>query len=205
MSTDSAQNNGAVSEYDAAVKEYHASRARYIRTVTSDTERILRETVAKRRDPLTREITDLSLLARSRFETRKATLQAYAAKAPSRVTAAGLQPPSAAEWLVAGIDKLYKAALKANAEFVECNEILKKRKDKLDELDREVRALVEKNGHDLIAQLETAAGLEAAFKRDPLLSRAHARMIAAQPRRAPSSEPADGAEPVAEAGPSPLA
>jgi hypothetical protein len=197
MSPDAARNDGGSSEYEAAVREYHASRARYIRTVTSDTERILREAVAKRRDPLMREITDLSALARVRFETRKATLQAYAAKAPGRVTAAGLQPPSAAEWLISGIDKLYKAALKANEEFVECNDIIKKRKEKLEEIDREVRTLIEKNGRELIAQLETAAGLERAFKRDPLLSRAHARMIAAQARRTP---PPDGAPPAADAG-----
>ncbi len=51
MSTDQ------ISDYDGCVREYHASRARYIRTVTADTEKRLMETYAKRRDPIKLEIT----------------------------------------------------------------------------------------------------------------------------------------------------
>ena len=173
-----------IADYDASVREYHASRARYIRTVTSDTEKQLMETVAKRRDPLKEELTNLTSLARVRFETRQATLKAYAAKAPGRVSNSGLLPPSPAERVVGGIDKLYKAAVKAAEEFNEVNEIIKKRKDKLEAIDAEVRTVLEQHGRDLIAQLETPTGLEGAFKRDPLLARAHARMVAAESRRA---------------------
>jgi hypothetical protein len=171
-------------DYDASVREYHASRARYIRTVTSDTEKQLMETVAKRRDPLKEELTNLTSLARVRFDTRQATLKAYAAKAPGRVSNSGLLPPSPAERMVGGIDKLYKAAVKAAEEFNEVNDIIKKRKDKLEAIDSEVRTVLEQHGRDLIAQLETPTGLEGAFKRDPLLARAHARMVAAESRRA---------------------
>jgi hypothetical protein len=180
VSTD--QQTGA-GEYDASVREYHASRARYIRTVTNDTEKKLLETVAKRRDPLKEEINNWQALARARFETRQSTLKAYAAKAPGRVSTSGLLPPSAAERMTGGIDKLYKAAVKAAEEFNEVNEIIKKRKEKLDAIDHEVRTVVEQHGRDLIAQLETPTGLEGAFKRDPLLERAHSRMIAAEARR----------------------
>jgi len=170
-------------DYDASVREYHASRARYIRTVTSDTEKQLMETVAKRRDPIKEELTNLTSLARVRFETRQQTLKAYAAKAPGRVSNSGLLPPSPAERMIGGIDKLYKAAVKAAEEFNEVNEIIKKRKDKLEAIDSEVRTVLEQHGRDLIAQLETPTGLEGAFKRDPLLARAHARMVAAESRR----------------------
>jgi hypothetical protein len=180
VSTD--QQTGA-GEYDASVREYHASRARYIRTVTTDTEKKLMDTVAKRRDPLKEEINNLQSLARARFETRQSTLKAYAAKAPGRVGAGGLLPPSAGERMIGGIDKLYKTAVKAAEEFNEVNEIIKKRKEKLDAIDHEVRTVLEQHGRDLIAQLEMPTGLEGAFKRDPLLERAHSRMVAAEARR----------------------
>lgn len=178
MSTDQ------VSDYDASVREYHASRARYIRTVTSDTEKRLMETVAKRREPIKTELTNLSALARARFEARQLTLREYAAKAPGRVGSGGLLPPSPAERMIGGIDKLYKSAVKAAEEFNEVNEIIKKRKEQLEKIDEEVRTLLEQHGREVIAQLETPTGLEGAFKRDPLLGRAHARMVAAEARRA---------------------
>jgi hypothetical protein len=168
---------------DASVAEYHASRARYIRTVTSDVEKRLLESVGKRRTPLMEEINNLTTLARSRYDAYQATLKAYSAKSPSRVTAGGLLPPGPADRVIAGIDKLYKAAVKAAEEFSEVNDIIKKRKDNLEEIDRKLREQLEKYGRDLIAQLETPAGLESAFKRDPLLYRAHARMMQAQSRR----------------------
>ena len=85
------------------------------------------------------------------------------------------------EWHIeAGADE---AAVKAAEEFNEVNEIIKKRKEKLDAIDHEVRTVLEQHGRDLIAQLETPTGLEGAFKRDPLLERAHSRMIAAEARR----------------------
>jgi hypothetical protein len=183
VSTDQHVSDARVPDYDASVREYHASRARYIRTVTTDTEKKLMETVAKRRDPLKEEINNLTALARSRFEARQMTLRAYAAKAPGRVSAGGLLPPSPAERMIGGIDKLYKAAVKAAEEFNEVNDIIKKRKEKLDKIDDEVRTVLEQHGRDLIAQLESPTGLEGAFKRDPLLARAHARMLAAEARR----------------------
>ena len=50
------------------------------------------------------------------------------------------------------------------------------------------------HGRDLIAQLETPTGLEGAFKRDPLLARAHARMQAAEARRESVLESTPGGE-----------
>jgi hypothetical protein len=170
----------AVSEVEAATSEYHSSRARYIRTITSDVEKRLLESIGKRRAPLMEEIGNLSTLAHARFDAYQTALKAYAAKAPSRATASALLPPGPGERLISGIDKLYKAALKAAEEYNEVNGIIKKRRESLDEMDKKMREQVEKYGRDLIAQLETPAGLEAAFKRDPLLGRAHARMAQAQ-------------------------
>jgi hypothetical protein len=172
-----------VGDYDASVREYHASRARYIRTVTADTEKKLMENVAKRREPIKLEINNLTALARARFEARQLTLREYAAKAPGRVGSGGLLPPSPAERMIGGIDKLYKSAVKSAEEFNEVNEIIKKRKEQLEKIDEEVRNLIEQQGREIIAQLETPKGLEGAFKRDPLLGRAHARMVAAEARR----------------------
>jgi hypothetical protein len=194
VSTDQVD-DARVPDYDASVREYHASRARYIRTVTADTEQKLMETVAKRREPIKEEINNLTALARVRFEVRQTTLKAYAAKAPGRVSTGGLLPPAPAERMIGGIDKLYKAAVKAAEEFNEVNEIVKKRKEKLDQIDYEVRSLLEQHGRDLIAQLETPTGLEGAFKRDPLLGRAHARMLAAEARRASVREASLAAAP----------
>ena len=184
MNTDQLAGRTQAPDHDDSVAEYHASRARYIRTVTADTEKRLLETVAKRRDPLKEEITSLTALARARFETRQQTLREYKAKAPHRVTATGLLPPSPTERIIPGIDKLFKTAAKAAEEFNEVNEIIKKRREKLDKIDDEVRAVLEQHTREIIAQLESPVGLEGAFKRDPLLEQAHKRMLAAEARRA---------------------
>ena len=104
------------------------------------------DTVAKRREPIKAEITNLTALARARFEARQLTLREYAAKAPGRVSAGGLLPPSPAERVIGGIDKLYKTAVKAAEEFNEVNDIIKKRKEQLDKIDEEVRTLLESTG-----------------------------------------------------------
>jgi hypothetical protein len=168
---------------ELAVSEYQASRARYIRTITTDLEQRLQHTIGKRREPLVEEIANLTVLAHGRYEVYQDALKAYAAKAPARVKAGGIQAPTPAERMISGIDKLYKAALKAAEEFRECDHIIKKRKHRLEEIDYKMRVQLEQYGRDLIAQLETPAGLEGAFKRDPLLGRAHARMLGAQARR----------------------
>jgi hypothetical protein len=184
VNTDPAIDGTGVPDQDDSIAQYHASRARYIRTVTADTEKRLLETVAKRRDPLKEEIANLTARARSRFEMRQQTLRDYKAKAPNRVTAAGLLPPSPTERVIPGIDKLFKTAAKAASEFNEVNDIIKKRKEKLDAMDSEIRTVIEQHTRDIIAQLETPLGLEGAFKRDPLLEQAHKRMLATEARRA---------------------
>ena len=169
---------------DVTVAQYHASRARYIRTVTSGVEQRLMESVGKRRRPLAEEISNLTQLARGRYNIYQDALKAYAAKAPSRVKRGGLLPPSMADNMIGGISKLYKTALKAAEEFREVEGMIKNLKARLEEMDSQMREQVEQYGRSLIAQLGTPSGLQGAFMRDPLLSRAHARMLAAESRRA---------------------
>jgi len=180
VSTLHAGDNPPSLEYHAAVAEYHASRARYIRTVTSDAEKRLMETIGKRRESLREEISNLTVLAQHRYEAYQDGLKTYAQKAPSRVTSGSMKPPLPSDRMIKGISKLYKDAVKAAEDFREVNDIIKKRKDKLGEVDYKLRVQLEQYGRDLIAQLETETGLEGAFRRDPLLSRAHARMVAAK-------------------------
>jgi len=169
---------------DTTVAEYHASRARYIRTVMAGVEQRVMETIGKRRGPLMEELANLRLLAHSRYDVYQAALRAYAEMAPGSVTASGLLRPSPARHIIRDVDRVYKAAVKAAAEFSECEALIKKRKEQLEQIDQKMRAQVEQYGRDIIAQLETPAGLERAFMRDPLLRRAHARMCEVQARRA---------------------
>ncbi len=183
MSALDAVEPGPDSVYQSGVAEYQASRARYIRSVTSGVEQRFMETIGRRRDSLREEIANLTELAQHRYDAYQASLKAYAVKAPGRVTGGGIMPPSPTDRVVRGIDKLYRSAVQSAEAFREVNDIIRKRKDKLGEIDYKLRQRVEEFGRDLIAQLETESGLEGAFKRDPLLGRAHARMLAARARQ----------------------
>jgi hypothetical protein len=96
------------------------------------------------------------------------------------VSATSLLPPAPTDRVGNfGVDKLFKSAVKAAEDFNEVNEILRKRRESLDVIDTEMREVLQKHNEDLIAFLETPDGLANAFKRDPLLGQAHARMKAA--------------------------
>ncbi len=168
-----------LTELEAATKAYELSRARYIRTVTSDAEQKLKEAVAKRREALATEINNLVSLAHIRHEARVATLRAYAARCPGRVRGTELLPPPPGG-AFNGTDKVYRAALTAADEFNEVNEILRTRREILEAIDGEMRTRLTEYNENLIAMLESPDGLSTAFRRDPLLERAHQRMKAAQ-------------------------
>jgi len=121
------------------------------------------ETIGKRCGALREEIASLTLLAADRRETYQAARKACEANPTSR--------------------KHYEAAIRAADEVREANDVIKKRKDKLSDVEWKLRVQVEQYGRDLIAQLETESGLETAFRRDPLLGRAHAQMLAARERQ----------------------
>lgn len=140
----------------------------------------MQEAVCKRRDLLNEEVQNLTLLVKSRHATREQTLRDYAQKCPGRVTSAGVPlPPGGVAF---GADKLYRAAVKSADEFTEANELLRKRRESLEQLNGELQRKMQKYHAQLIRQLETPDGLANAFRLDPLLERAHARMRAATPR-----------------------
>ena len=174
----------AAMEAEAAIREYEASRDRYCHTLRADAEEKVLKTVVARRQKLTDEIENLRMLAKMRGDARTAALKAYAQRCPGRVTATSLLPPAATDRVGGfGVDKLFKTAVKAAEEFNEVNDILKKRRASLEEIESEMRTVLQKHNDDLIRFLETPTGLENAFKRDPLLGRAHARMKAAVAQR----------------------
>jgi hypothetical protein len=172
----------AAQEADAAIREYELSRDRYFVTLRADAEEKVRASVVKRTGKLSEEIENLRSLARIRNDARAIALKAYAERCPGRVTATSLLPPSPTDH-IAGADKLFKAAVKAAEEFAEVNDILKKRREAMEAIETEMRATLRKHNEDLVRFLETPSGLENAFKRDPLLGRAYARMKAAIAQR----------------------
>ena len=70
---------GFMDRDDGLIAEYHASRARYIRSVTADVEERLMASVEKRRAPLLAEINNLTVLGRDRYDTYRAGVAAYKA------------------------------------------------------------------------------------------------------------------------------
>ncbi len=172
----------AAQDADAAIREYEFSRDRYMLTLRAAAEEQVLKAFGPRRDKLNEEINNLRTLARVRSDARTTAVKAYAQRCPTRVQGTAFLPPGPAE-RVGGGDKLFKAAMKAHEEFNEVNDILKKRKDAIDAIEAEMRTILQKRNEDLIRMLETPSGLENAFKRDPLLGRAHARMTAAVANR----------------------
>jgi hypothetical protein len=168
----------AAMEAEAAIREYELSRDRYFHVLRVDAEERVAKSVAGRREKLIEEIDNLRSLARIRNDARAQALRVYGQRCPGRVTSTSLLPPAATDRL-GGADKLFKAAVKAAEEFAEVNDILIKKREALEAIEAEMRAVLQKHNEDLIRFLETPSGLENAFKRDPLLGRAHARMMAA--------------------------
>jgi hypothetical protein len=172
----------AAMEAEAAIREYELSRDRYFHSLRVDAEEKVAKSVATRREKLLEEIENLRALTKIRGDARTQALRVYQQRCPGRVTATSLLPPAATDRM-GGADKLFKAAVKAAEEFAEVNDILKKRREALEAIESEMRTVLQKHNDDLIRFLETPSGLENAFKRDPLLGRAHARMKAAIAQR----------------------
>jgi hypothetical protein len=174
----------AAQEAEAAIHEYEFSRDRYMHSLRVAAEEQVAKAVGPRREKLAQEIENLRSLVRVRSEARTEAVKAYAQRCPGRVQGTAFLPPAPTDRVGNfGVDKLFKAAMKAHEELTEVNEILKKRREALDALDTEMRSILQKRNEDLIKMLETPVGLENAFKRDPLLGRAHARMKAAVAQR----------------------
>ncbi len=186
---DEAAGGAADFEADEVVAAYEAAKLRYIRAVTQDAEARLYDAFAKRREAIAAEIGDLRELAKRRQDAANAAATAYAMKLPHRVRKTGVRPPSIVERLrsLNAIDDLYREAVKASAELDDVNDLLRKRRDRLDAMERETRRAIYLREEAVRKKLQTPEGL-ASLHADPLVRTAFAKMQSVMNDRAKFDE-----------------
>jgi hypothetical protein len=174
---------------EAVVQAYENAKLSYIRGITQEAEMRLREAFAKRREAINEEIGNLRTLARSRQEAANQTAQAYAKKLPHRVRKSGVRAPSFFERLRTfnKVSKLYRNAARASAELDEVNELLRKRRDRLEQMERETRRSIYLREESVRKKLQTPEGL-AALHADPVVKAAFQKMQNAMNERAKYEE-----------------
>jgi hypothetical protein len=165
--------------------QFDFAKARYARTITSDSVKGVIEAAARERSKLTEEIKNLQILSRARYEAAAKAAQEYGMLLPHRVGKTWLQPPTALERVgeFYGSMRLYKAAAKAAKEFTEVQELLAKRHSALANLERQLRERLDSQEAIVQENLSTPSGLKYALRRDPLLNQAyeHLRKVANGP------------------------
>jgi hypothetical protein len=105
------------------------------------------------------------------------------------VRKAGVRPPSFWERVVTvnAVDRFYRAAAKAGEELDEVNELLRKRRDRLDAMERETRRSIYLREEAVRKKLQTPEGL-AALHADPMVKAAFAKMQGVMNERAKYDE-----------------
>lgn len=174
---------------EALIQAYEGAKLRYIRGITADAETKLREAFAKRREAINEEIGNLRMLAKARQEVAMSTAQKYAVKLPHRVKKTGVRPPSFWERLITfnSIDRFYRNASIAAEELEEVNELMRKRRDRLDAMERETRRSIYLREEAVRKKLQTPEGL-AALHGDPMVKAAFTKMQAVMNERAKYEE-----------------
>ncbi len=174
---------------EATISAYESAKLRYIRAITQDAEIKLREAFGKRREAINDEITNLRSLAKVRGDAATAAAQKYAVKLPHRVRKSGVRPPSFWERLITfnAVDRYYRTAQKAAEELDEVNELLRKRRDRLDAMERETRRSIYLREEAVRKKLQTPEGL-AALHADPMVKAAFAKMQGVMNERAKYDE-----------------
>jgi hypothetical protein len=174
---------------EAAIGAYESAKLRYIRAITQDAETKLREAFGKRREAINDEITSLRELAKQREDVAKSATAKYAVKLPHRVRKTGIRRPSFWERFVSfnRIDKVYRAAQKAADELDEANDLLRKRRDRLDAMERETRRSIYLREEAVRKKLQTPEGL-AALHADPMVKAAFSKMQGVMNERAKYDE-----------------
>jgi hypothetical protein len=174
---------------EEVIGAYESAKLRYIRAITQDAETKLREAFGKRREAINEEIANLRDLAKSRQDAASAAATKYAARLPHRVRKAGVRPPSFWERVVTfnAVDRFYRAAAKAGEELDEVNELLRKRRDRLDAMERETRRSIYLREEAVRKKLQTPEGL-AALHADPMVKAAFAKMQGVMNERAKYEE-----------------
>lgn len=174
---------------EATIGAYESAKLRYIRAITQDAETKLREAFGKRREAINDEIANLRGLSKSRSEAAEKAAQRYAVKLPHRVRKTGVRAPSFWERLITfnSVDKLYRNAQKAAEELDEVNDLLRKRRDRLDAMERETRRSIYLREEAVRKKLQTPEGL-AALHADPMVKAAFAKMQGVMNERAKYDE-----------------
>jgi len=173
----------------AVVQAYENAKLAYIRGITLEAENKLREAFAKRREAINEEIGNLRTLAKSRQDTATQTAAAYAKFLPNRVRKSGVRPPSFFERLrtLNRVAKLYRNAARASQELDEVNELLRKRRDRLEQMERETRRSIYLREESVRKKLQTPEGL-AALHADPVVKASFQKMQAVMNERAKYEE-----------------
>ena len=174
---------------ESAINAYESAKLNYIRSITQDAENKLREAFGKRREEINDEISNLRELAKSRQDAASAAAQKYAQKLPHRVRKTGVRPPSIWERLMTfnAVERWYRKAAEAADECDEVNELLRKRRDQLDAMERETRRSIYLREEAVRKKLQTPDGL-AALHADPMVRAAFAKMQGVMNERAKYDE-----------------
>jgi hypothetical protein len=173
----------------AVIQAYENAKLRYIRGITAEAENKLREAFAKRREAINEEIANLRVLSKSRQESATAAAAAYGKKLPHRVRKSGVRKPSFFERLRTfnAVSKLYNNASRAQSELDEVNDLLRKRRDRLEQMERETRRSIYLREESVRKKLQTPAGL-AALHADPMVKAAFQKMQSVMNERAKYEE-----------------
>jgi len=174
---------------EAVVRAYENAKLAYIRGITLEAENKLREAFAKRREAINEEIGNLRTLAKSRQDTATQAAAAYGKILPNRVRKSGVRAPSFFERLRTfnRVSRLYRNAAKAGAELDEVNELLRKRRDRLEQMERETRRSIYLREESVRKKLQTPEGL-AALHADPVVKASFQKMQAVMNERAKYEE-----------------
>jgi hypothetical protein len=164
-----------------AQSNYDFAKSRFVQSMMTgaDVARIVDE-AAKKRDKLHIEIESLRELARQRHRTSIEDARAYQDILPHRVTAAGMQAPTAMEKIGAsfGSERAYKRAVKSTKDYIEARDLFVKKRDQLTHVEESLRKTLHAREDAIVRQLEAEGGLEKAFQRDPLLHNSYRKLMA---------------------------
>jgi hypothetical protein len=174
---------------EAAVAAYESAKLAYIRAITMDAENRLRDAFSRKREAINDELANLRALAKERQAAASAAAAGYALRLPHRVRKGGVRPPSIWERLRTfnRIDAWYRAAVKAAAELDDVNDLVRKRRDRLDAIERETRRSIYLREEAVRKKLQTPEGL-ASLHADPMVRHAFAKLQGVMNERAKYDE-----------------
>jgi len=174
---------------EAAIAAYESAKLSYVRAITQDAENKLREAFSKKRQAINDEIANLRSLAKTKQDAANVATARYAKRFPHRVRKSGARPPSLWERICTfnQVDALYRDAVKASEELDDVNDLLRKRRDRLDAMERETRRSIYLREEAVRKKLQTPEGL-ASLHADPMVRSAFAKMQSVMNERAKYEE-----------------